>query len=382
MLSTITVGTEDRRSSRVRFSRGNAPMRTSDGALHPRPKQPSHARRFHWVAALLVGAACSQGVGHDGTQLSHRVVESETEEVPLVSPVETTVAPGTLEPPELPDEPKTPEDATYPRVPRTGAPGTTKGTISCGTARCDASTHDCEWDVDKRQWACVPEGKGGQVSLHHANCDDASDCAVSEVCCIHTLQPTARFCMPRGAEECAEELCQEGGSPCPRGTTCDRALGARRLNDESGIEGVCRAPADRATCADNVRCPAEKPVCVLASKPSEPPTCEPETSELVLSVNASVFRCTRQADCKPEESCMFGARSQSAFCGRWQRGSFNALVCDPGGKVPRLPSQAELNRVCSGDKDCLKQLRCWPRVEFPWLGVLDVGPREANLDAH
>jgi hypothetical protein len=77
---------------------------------------------------------------------------------------------------------------------------------------------------------------------------------------------------------------------------------------------------------------------------------------------------------------MFGARSQSAFCGTWKHDSFNALVCDPGGTVPRLPSEAERQRVCRGDATCRDKLRCFPRVEFPWLGVLAVAPREANLD--
>ncbi len=47
-----------------------------------------------------------------------------------------------------------------------------------------------------------------------------------------------------------------------------------------------------------------------------------------------------------------------------------------------MPSVPELNRVCSDDKDCREKLRCFPRVEFPWLGVLDVAPHEAELDVH
>ena len=348
---------------------------------HPRPKQPSpsHARRFHWVAALLVGAACSQGVGHDGTQLSQRVVAPETE-APLVSPVEPTVAPGTLEPSELPDEPKTPEDATYPRVPRTGAPGTTKGTISCGTIRCDAATHDCEWDPDEAQWACVPQRTDpSTIGPYFAGCDDTSDCAALERCCIgpYDLHGFKRVCVPRAeAELCAGEICQDGGAACPSGTTCDPANSVFQLNDDNRIEGLCRAPSDRATCADKVRCPAAEPICVIAD---DPPVCVAENSILLIEMGTLVFRCTRQGDCKAGESCMFGARSQSAFCGTWERGSFNALVCDPGGTVPRLPSEAELKRVCSGD-ECREKLRCFPRAEFPWLGQLGVAPREADLD--
>ncbi len=269
------------------------------------------------------------------------------------------------------------------RVPRTGAPGSTTRTISCGTARCDASAHDCDWDLEKKQWACVSKGAEGSQDI--VRCDDSSDCAASDRCCkISGLRLCVtrahEFCVDEFCEEKCREVCKEGGSPCPHGTTCDRAIGAQVLDDENGIEGVCRAPADRATCADQVRCPAEKPVCV-ASKSSEPPTCEAETSELVRAFRAVAFRCTRQGDCKAGESCMFGARSQIAFCGAWKHDSFNALVCDPGGTVPRLPSAAELQRVCRGDANCRKKLRCFPREELPWLGSLGTVPSEVS-DLH
>ena len=329
---------------------------------------------------VLLGAACSPMVGEERPRLSQSVTQPELE-APL--PVADGSPPTqSSENPAISREPPAVRDPRDPTGPRTGAPGSTKGTISCGTARCDASTHECDWDVDNRQWSCVRQQKGGQAGPYLANCDDASDCAASEACCLNTFQPAStHLCMPRAHEFCRMEVCQEGGAPCPRGTTCDRSRSVDLLNDENGIEGVCRAPASRATCANKERCPQEKPVCVMARKSNEPPTCEAETSELVLSFRAPAFGCTRQGDCKAGESCMFGARSQSAFCGKWKRDSFNALVCDPGGTVPRLPTETELKSVCAADADCRKRLRCWPRVELPWLGALDVTPREPS-DLH
>ncbi len=63
------------------------------------------------------------------------------------------------------------------------------------------------------------------------------------------------------------------------------------------------------------------------------------------------------------------------------RAEAESCAGDPGGTTPRLPSAAELKRVCLGD-ECREKLRCSPRVEFPWLGVLDVAPREADLDLY
>ncbi len=340
-------------------------------------------RLFHWgavyilrFALTLAGTTCSQVVNDERTKASPYIAQIDTEAppVPEVSAVpDSQMAVVSEEPVQL-------ADSSHPRVPRTGAPGSTKGTISCGVVRCDASTHDCAWD-GKGQWACVSQQTDPSTTWSYlAGCDDTSDCAALERCCANVFDVRQRLCLPRSEPElCSGEICQEGGSPCPSGTTCELT---RQLHDENGIEGMCLAPADRATCAERVRCPAEKPICVLQWKSEEPPICVARNSELTGKMSSLVFRCTRQGDCKGEESCMFGARSQSAFCGRWQRNSWNSLVCDPRGKVPRMPSVPELNRVCSDDKDCREKLRCFPRVEFPWLGVLDVAPHEAELDVH
>ena len=336
---------------------------------------------------LFSGAACSPMVSEERPRISlGAALEADTS---LQAPTTTAIDPPLLpENPEVSEEAKEREVSPYPTVPRTGAPGTTKGTISCGALRCDASTHDCDWDGSKGQWTCLsktePSAPDPLDETHYiARCDDASDCADSERCCTHPSDPIGqgRQCMPRGEVDlCAKEVCQNGGTPCPTGTTCDRSRSDTEWSDENGIEGVCRAPEGRATCANKVRCPAAQPVCLLIWKQETPPRCVSRESETMGWMGALKFSCTRQGDCNGEESCMFGMRAQSAFCGRWQRDSGNTLVCDPGGKVPRLPSEAEFQRVCRTDESCREKLRCFPREEFPWLGMLADEPREANFE--
>ncbi len=287
--------------------------------------------------ALIFSAGCSPMVSEERPRISLSGTTLEAEATVDVPTARIDPAPQP-ENREASEEAQAPDQFPYPTVPRTGAPGTTKGTISCGSLRCDATTHHCDWDGKKGHWACVSQNESpafdsfDETRPNLARCDDASDCASAERCC--RLDPTGlgRQCLPRSEVDlCAREVCLEGGTPCAGGT-CDRSPSDTEWSDENGIEGVCRAPAGRATCANKVRCTLAQPVCAQIWKQEAPPRCVSSKADMMVMGSVLRFSCTRQGDCNGEDSCMFGMRAQSAFCGRWQRDSGNALVCDPAAR--------------------------------------------------
>ena len=326
-------------------------------------------------AALAVLAGCSQSVVSEVSTSRRHVGAS-----PFAS---ATAQPAASRAP-----PAASAEVPYPTYPRTGAPGSTNKTISCGHTRCDASKHACNWDTAAGQWACVspplPQEDESELSSHPylVRCDDASDCPAGQRCCRHAdnYSVFAAQCAPTDdVDVCASEICDEGAA-CPAGTTC--VLGARGSVDDSvdpeGHQGTCEPPKGPATCAGKSRCPADRPVCVLSKKG---PTCVAPESETSLRARPrDLLGCTLQSDCKGEQVCSYGlgeTLTLGTYCARWIPGLGGTVVCDPGGPRERKGTAAEKARFCSrkncpecDNERCRQSIACSPGKLLPWLGTL------------
>jgi hypothetical protein len=111
------------------------------------------------------------------------------------------------------------------RPPRNAAPGSTKGTIACGTVRCTLG-QACIWEADttriggndESRWRCVPLGTSQAevervFQADHYLCDDSSDCGPRGACCFGFATGSENAsCTPREGprSECRNELCVEG----------------------------------------------------------------------------------------------------------------------------------------------------------------------------
>ena len=219
---------------------------------------------------------------------------------------------------------------------RKGAPGSTKGTISCGEKRCVAGKEVCRFVTDDQVWAwvCVPPEAEVSSATGFYPCDDGSDCPAGKTCCLSFASADEAFhCADRGAGECREEICaggEEGAAECPKGRSCS-----------SGMCLVTKPPGP--TCQGKVRCPAEKPVCKWAAGKGECVSEEkleelwPLRLEEASKGGVALLACTRNADCGPGGHCCTGflGGAREARCG---------LHCD----------MANSMQYCDSDADCPK----------------------------
>lgn len=257
-----------------------------------------------------------------------------------------------------------PVDPTMPQpIPaRLGAPGSTRGTVACGDARCPAPGQACFLD-DANTWVCRPvepiDARDAMDTFEDLGlrCDDGFDCPDGETCCT-TFGAFRRVCVKRAevGALCLAEVCLEGGAKCPPGRVCSA---------QDGQEGSCEAPDGPATCAGKRPCPAGRPICVVAD---EGPRCVAEgTPEHDAVPGSRRYRCTRQSDCHLGDTCqyVFGEIDHAfrTYCGSYARGFMGSAVCDPTVPPPCAP----------GDADCADLNRCHapePGAALPWLGVL------------
>lgn len=254
--------------------------------------------------------------------------------------------------------------------PRSGAPGSTTGTVSCGKVRCKAPGEVCGFDPTKAEWACVTEAVAlkAQASPGPASeqwlfaCDDASDCPAGEACCIAFMNQSfgAHSCVPKSEvnHRCAVEICLPDGAACPKDRKC--TLSSPRYANDTAEEGTCVAPKGPATCAGNKKCPASAPVCVAAGKTWK--CAAPGSPDYEAAPGEKRFECTREADCLAGESCQtsFGeAADVATFCDNYSMAYRGTLVCDPG------PG------FCGGSKDCLNDWACEKGSGAPpWMGFM------------
>lgn len=260
------------------------------------------------------------------------------------APTVSAVAPSPI----APGDPSAGEpDVPEPIETRPGAPGSTRGTISCGKFRCRAGKERCFFDEAAQAWAC---GRAGAIEANPmlvAACDDASDCGAGEVCCRSVMSAYAPVCVARSrfADECLAELCDVGGPACPAGRSC--------VARKPGAQGECEAPAGPATCAGGVKCPKDAPICVVDHGRL---ACVAEGSPAFMAVDVrSRYRCTRQEDCHAGDVCSYTygefrrPGDLGTTCGKLTPGITGTLVCEPSGPPPFVPPKS-LGAACVGAK--------------------------------
>jgi hypothetical protein len=204
-----------------------------------------------------------------------------------------------------------------PREERTGAPGTTRGTIACGHTRCRAGQDAC---ISDPGWHCIPAGEDAETEERYA-CDDGSDCPSGQACCLSFASALSFYGCVSERAECRQEVCVVGdGTPCPKGQQCD--------------QGECRPPARPATCGSS-RCPAARPWCLWSG---EKATCVaadqlPEPGE----PSTRLLRCSRPGDCGAGMACCTDAIWQQTHC---------ATNCDMSNE----------GQICRANADCAPHL--------------------------
>lgn len=252
--------------------------------------------------------------------------------------------------------------------PRSGAPGSTLGTVACGKMRCKAPGESCGYSLKSGGWACVAS-KDPNAPLYHSPtqeapfaCDDASDCPSGEACCIRfdDVSFGAHSCVPRDSvpTSCDVEVCVADGAACPKDTRC--VEGASRYANDSAVEGTCYPDPISATCAGKKKCPADKPVCVATKKGLE---CAAEGSDAYRNAKGDQrFLCTRQSDCNAGRTCQttIGEDPDMAtYCGNFHPGYRGEVVCEVGDP-----------NFCGKDPECLAQFKCvHPKGYPPWMGI-------------
>lgn len=249
-------------------------------------------------------------------------------------------------PPPAPPAPPHPELADLP--PRTGAPGSTTGTIACGAARCFAPREACTWIVQAAAWGCVPVAEIPPGSLTSYACDDTSDCTDGMTCC-RTLDPSTDhvLCAAPGGE-CRARVCAEGdGAACPAGQICRNA--------------VCvPAKPPPATCDGKKACPADRPICFWEDTEGECVS-EAKAAELAKARDGeggiALRRCTRPADCGAGFRCC-----DTPDDGLWM--SACALQCGSEYKIDYCDTAADCGVTPDVTFEC-KKARASGQAEMP-----------------
>lgn len=296
-----------------------------------------------FLAALLL--ACSPAPRRDPV------------ERPRASPADSASSPpaaALIPPPDSSGEP----GAARQRPPREGAPGSTKGTIACGKARCRPPGQVCELDEESFDWRCIrPEDAGTEDGPgRYLACDDGTDCPAGETCCVlferNSLDYSA--CVKRADVDraCAAELCLRDGARCPAGRACEPLPRSSTL--------ACLAPVGPATCAGDKPCPKDKPICV--GGPQGLSCVSRGTPEFLAAKPERRWECTRQSDCHAGDVCgyVWGETEHEieTYCGKYSPGYSGSMLCDPGGPPPCTTA------------DCKARYHCVPRAGGPpWMGI-------------
>jgi len=288
------------------------------------PHLPSAIRSVGLCAIVL--ASCSGNASSDASVKTPNEAESATPSIATPPPSSSAVAPVP------PSEAATNEPAASPSRPsRLGAPGDTRGTISCGTTRCAAPGQACFPKDDESGWQCRDtEPVDAEIAVHQPNdlsipCDDGFDCPAGQTCCDSFFH--RRLCVARGKVPavCSHEVCMRDGARCPAPRSCT----AQGESDE----GICASPVRPATCSGKRRCPTDKPICALTE----------------------------------ERAYVFGEvqHDVETYCGYYQPGFRGSVACD-----------ATAPSTCGNDAECLALNTCHPPTAgphakfLPWLGVL------------
>ncbi len=273
------------------------------------------SRRLAALLAIVLGAtyayACAEPEPVSPTRPIATVSATNAPPVPSVSAVASASAADIPEPP--------PEPRSLP--PRDGSPpGSTRGTIACGSKRCDAGKEACIANFAAGGWICVPSSDPLQDGGYR--CDDGTDCPQGETCCMSFASASTWASCSKRTYDCASELCAPGGARCPAGQTCRG--------------GHCSFES-RARCGAGA-CPKDEPYCVWGKEP----TCA--TAEEAQAANGKresgeapdvtgVYECTQGRDCGTLHCCTGALGPSVTYC---------ANQCD----------LANTRTVCDKDADC------------------------------
>jgi hypothetical protein len=218
-----------------------------------------------------------------------------------------------------------------PEQKREAAPGSTRGTIACGTTRCRARQEVCLATAGETGWACAPTDEGATDAVYA--CDDSSDCQAPRVCCRTFASASWVQSCELPHDNCPERACAgPEGAPCPSGQRCSE-------------DGLCVVDA-RATCVDSKPCPPSAPVCVW----SKSARCENPDRIDWTQESVAHFECTTQKDCGTQKCCtrmshyLLGTACQNT-CG------FDLQMV-----------------LCSTDKDCDTMVKQWCGSKAPGCG--------------
>ncbi|HEY3666285.1 MAG TPA: hypothetical protein VGL19_09805 [Polyangiaceae bacterium] len=198
------------------------------------------------------------------------------------------------------------------------------GTIACGAARCKAGTQVCSLSQGSTCVDAATKPAGGALY-----CDDASDCKAGLACCqTGASSELVQVCTPRkGPEsECAGEVCEPSGAPCPKGEHCEQQA--------CQFDRRVTCPNRGAPCAKNQYCEWKAGQLSCVDQPTEPSS---------AAEGYAAFACTRPADCGPGNQCCTGMAEawHATYC---------AVNCDLSNTMT----------ICSSARDCRRSLELIP----------------------
>lgn len=300
------------------------------------------------LATLLPALLCACASGPNPLPAGEPTNAQPVEPEPETSTVEPALDAGSAS-----------EDAGVAALPREGAPGDTRGTISCGSVRCTAATEACA--NSGNGWHCVPLAQAAEQNGSVYMCDDVSDCKGGTRCC-QTFASAQEYISCEAREgDCAVELC-DSDATCPKGQQC--------------AKGACSAKRLPATCAGKKRCQSEQEsICVWSKGKGQ--CASVERAESLRNDEAGMFECTRPDDCGGWKCCT----SMSIGVGA----TFCQSQCDMANSMQLCNSTADCrayaNAVCGDSSECKKKTRCTaasaqtstPGVTPSWMKVCTTG---------
>ena len=204
-------------------------------------------------------------------------------------------------------------------------PGSTLGTIACGSKRCIAGKQVCRLSPDSSCVDVATKPEGGALY-----CDDASDCKAGLACCqTGASSELVYVCTPRKGPDSAcggEELCEPTGAPCPKGEHCE--------DQSCRFDRHVTCPTGADACAKNQYCEWQAGQLSCVDQPSQPGS---------NADGYAAFACTKPTDCGPGRQCC------TDMSEGWHR-TYCALNCD----------LSNTTTICSSVRDCRRSLELIP----------------------